>query len=134
MMNRMLAVSTAMVLALTAAVALGDDEAEKKNTKTETEVVSLTAEEIRNLTPAKREALRDQTIAARAAEYNEQVDAEADKIKCKKERRTGSRQTVRICKTMREWDAEAESSRRMLRQTSRASSNPADVEGSSSQD
>ena len=133
MMNRMLAVSTAMVLALTAAVALGDDESEK-NAKSEPEVVSLTAEEIKKLTPAEREALRDQTIAARAAAYNEQVDAEADKVKCRKERRTGSRQTIRICKTMREWDAEAESSKRMLRQTSRASSNPADVEGSSSED
>lgn len=133
MKNKMLAVLTASVFVSMTGVALGDDESEKKKTQREPEVVSLSAEEIRKLTPAEREALRDQTIAARAAEYNEQVDAEADKVKCKKERRTGSRQTVRICKTMREWDAEAESSRRMLRQTGRASSNPADVEGSSSE-
>jgi hypothetical protein len=130
MMNRMLAVWTAMALALPIGVALGDDESEK-NTKTKPEVVSLTAEEIRNLTPAERESLRDQTIAARASEYNEQIDAEADKVKCKKERRTGSRQAVRICKTVREWDEETASTKRMLRKTSRASSNPADVEGTS---
>jgi hypothetical protein len=126
----MLGALSAMVLVLSTGVALGDDEPEK-DTKTEPEVVSLTAEEIEKLTPAERESLRDQTIAARTSEYNEQVEAEGDKIKCKKERRTGSRQTVRICKTMREWDAETESTKRMLRQTSRASSNPADVEGTS---
>lgn len=88
-----------------------------------------TPEEQRKLSGAERKALEDEAYAAAAAEYNEQVEDELDKVECKNERVTGSRQKQRVCKTVREWDEEKAATQRMLRKRGRASSSPSEGGG-----
>jgi len=120
-----IAIST---LLLAAMPVNGADEPQKTEETKEAER-TLTKEEIEKMSPAEREALREQAIAARVSEYNEQVDNDLDKVVCKNQKVTGSRQKQRICRTVREWEDEKEATQRMLRKRGRASSTPAEGGG-----
>ena len=60
-----------------------------------------------------------------AEEYNEAVEDGLDEVVCKKERVTGSRRTIRVCKTKRELAEEEAASQRAIRMRNRSSSSPA---------
>ena len=66
----------------------------------------------------------DQAWDAAAAEYNAQVESEEDEVICRKEKVVGSRRKVRVCRTVRDIEAEKQASERMLRRRDRTGSGP----------
>ena len=86
-------------------------------------------EEFKKPTGAARRELEDQIVAAMVEEYNEDVEEDLDEVVCKRERVTGQRTKVRICKTRRQIRADEAATERLLRQRTRASSGPAESAG-----
>ena len=78
-----------------------------------------------NLTKAEKKALEEQQVAEIVDEYNDTVDDDLDEVVCKKERVTGSRRSVRVCKTRRAIQEEQEASKRLMHARSRRGASPA---------
>lgn len=87
------------------------------------------AEANTKLSGAEKRRLQDEAVAALVEEHNEAVDDDLDEVVCEKRRVTGTRRTVRVCKTMREIVEEEAAADRALRMRNRASSDPAAAEG-----
>ena len=81
--------------------------------------------EPKKLTGAARREFEDQIVAEMVEEYNDEVEEDLDEVICKRERVTGQRTKVRVCKTRRQIRDEQASSKRMLQQRNRAASDPA---------
>lgn len=88
-------------------------------------------QESEEATGAGKRAAKDEEIAALVEQHNEEVDSDLDEVVCERVRITGTRRKVQVCKTKREIIAEQESAKRLLRQRNRASSGPAQAQGSS---
>jgi len=114
-------------LALLLAVATNAQESEEPAESAVTAATEKAAEkpaEQRELTGAEKKRLEDQIVSSMVEEYNEAVEDDLDEVVCKKERVTGSRRAVRVCKTRREIAEEEAASQRALRMRNRSSSSP----------
>lgn len=90
---------------------------------------TTSAEASTKLTGAEKRRLQDEAVAALVEEHNEAVDNDLDEVVCEKRRVTGTRRTLRVCKTVREINEEAAAADRALRMRNRAASDPAAAEG-----
>lgn len=88
------------------------------------------AKKLEDLTGKERRQLEDQIVAEAATEYNKDIEKELDKVVCKRVTVTGSRKKERVCRTVRDIEAEKAASKRMLRRRDRAGTGPAQTQGS----
>ena len=77
-----------------------------------------------SLSGRQRRQQEDQAWDAAAAEYNAQVESEKDEVICHRETVVGSRRKQRVCRTVRDIEAEKQASDRMLRRRDRTGSGP----------
>lgn len=114
-----------------AATAWADEKDPADESAPDQESVEVAEKEVEFEKPtgrARRDA-EDQVVAAMVEEYNEAVEEDMDEVVCKRERITGQRTKVRVCKTRRQILDEQEATKRLLQQRNRASSGPAQPSG-----
>ena len=103
----------------------GDDEAIVAEKESDKKAAVVNVEE----TGAERNARKDQELATAVVYYNEEVEAELDKVVCTREAVVGSRTKKRICRTVRDIEAEEAATKRLLQRRSRSSTGPAQTIG-----
>jgi hypothetical protein len=116
-------------LAMMMSVAFGAQESGQESDRPaepETAAASGQPVEQEKLSGSEKKRLQDQAVAAMVEEYNEAVDDDMDEVVCTKERVTGSRRKVRVCKTRRQIAEEQAASKRAIRMRNRSSSGPAE--------
>lgn len=116
---------TGLALFLAASLNAQENRQAGERAASETNEVAEKSVEERELTAAEKKRLEDEVVSAMVEEYNEAVEDDLDEVVCKKERVTGSRRTVRVCKTRREIAEEEAASQRAIRMRNRSSSSPA---------
>ena len=109
------------LFALTIAPASADDEeTAEKAAVAETDSSNHNSDNVRNETGAERNIRKDLELARAADAYNEAVEVDLDKVVCKKIQITGSRRKQRVCKTVREIEAEKASTNELFRRLKRS--------------
>lgn len=108
---------------------LADEQDDATEKATETAAAAQAQDDESKLTGADKKRLQDEAVAAMVEEYNEAVEDDLDEVVCKKQRVTGTRRSVRICKTRREILEEEAAADRALRMRNRAASDPAAAQG-----
>jgi len=110
--------------------ALADDEkAAATATTSEVDGHEKKATDYLDETGAERNARKDMELARAAEEYNAEIESDLDKMVCKKVRVTGSRRKVRVCRTVREIEAEKASTKELMRRLKRSGQTPAQTKG-----
>ena len=100
---------------------IADDETTEAASEAE---ALVDAAEERELTGAEKKELEDRIVESVVEEHNLSVEDDMDEVICKKERVTGSRRTIRVCKTRREIEEEKAASQRLMRERTRRGSSP----------
>jgi hypothetical protein len=121
-----------LLLSIFVAASVWADEQEPTDENTPRQEATEEAEakaEPTKLTGAARRELEDQIVAEMVEEYNEGVEEDLDEVVCKREKVTGQRTKVRICKTRRQILADQAETKRALQRRNRSSAGPAQPAG-----